>query len=89
MPGGPGLCLTNGRRPVAGGRGRSSHGPLYSASWHRDSLLPQQVIQETRAEATVPLMTEPQKSHSSLSMIFSWVYKAALFVVGEGSGRCH
>lgn len=74
-----------------GGLSCSSHGPFCSAAWVSsrcgDWLPPELVIQETGAEATMLLMTEPQESHASISTILSGVQKPALVTVGEGYGR--
>lgn len=67
----------------------SSCGPLYSIAWGSSRILggtwlpPEPVIGDTRAEATMPLMTEPQESHARVSTIFSGVHKPAPFTVGE------
>lgn len=91
MQGGSVMHLPSWDWLVAGGLSCSSHGPFCSAAWVSsrcgDWLLPEPVIQETGAEATMPLMTEPQESHTSISTILSGVHEPALVTVGEDDRR--
>lgn len=58
-----------------------------SQTLHESGLLPEQVFQETKAEATRFFMTQPQKSCGATSTDVSWFRRSAQIQYGEGAPK--
>lgn len=58
-----------------------------SQTLHESWLLPEQVFQETKAEATRFFMTQPQKSCGATSTDFSWFRRSAQIQYGQGAPK--